>query len=181
MKPEDTKLSGTRPPALSGGGLTVNGRPTEVPPGREEVSLLTFLREDLGLTGTKNGCGIGVCGSCTVLMDGEARKSCKTPVSAVLGRSVLTIEGVAGADGGLHPLQQAFMDAGAVQCGFCTPGMILRGIHLLSRNPRPNREEIRRAYAGNLCRCTGYQQIVDAVELAASRMAADSGDLETGI
>jgi len=179
MNPEEKKRLGPAPLPPSGRELTVNGRLTPVPPGRTNVPLLTFLREDLGLTGTKNGCGIGVCGSCTVLVDGEARKSCKTPVSSVLGRSVLTIEGVAGPDGGLHPLQQAFMDAGAVQCGFCTPGMILRGIHLLSRNPRPAREEIRRAYAGNLCRCTGYQQIVDAVELASSRMANGNRDPES--
>jgi len=135
-----------------------------------QKKLSLWLREDLMLTGTKIGCDIGVCGSCTVLVDGEPRRSCKLMLSDVEGRNILTIEGLATADGTLHPIQQAFIDAGAIQCGFCTPGMVLSAYALLIRVPSPSREQIRQAIKGNLCRCTGYQQIVDAVELAANRM-----------
>ena len=135
-----------------------------------EITLSTWLREDLRLTGTKVGCEIGVCGSCTVLVDGEPRRSCKLKLKDVDGKHVLTIEGLASSDGSLHPIQQAFIDAGAVQCGFCTPGMVLTAYALLNRNPHPTRIQIRQALKGNLCRCTGYQQIMDAVELAAQRM-----------
>jgi carbon-monoxide dehydrogenase small subunit len=135
-----------------------------------EITLSTWLREDLRLTGTKVGCEIGVCGSCTVLVDGEPRRSCKLKLKDVDGKHVLTIEGLASSDGSLHPIQQAFIDAGAVQCGFCTPGMVLTAYALLNRNPHPTRIQIRQALKGNLCRCTGYQQIVDAIELAAQRM-----------
>ncbi len=145
----------------------VNGDPVEVGV-RDRETLLEVLRGRLGLTGTKQGCDVGDCGSCTVLLDGEPVLSCLTLAADVEGREVLTIEGLARGDG-LHPLQQAFLDAGAVQCGYCTPGMILTAKALLDRNPRPSRGEIRTALSGNLCRCTGYRKIVDAVELAARR------------
>lgn len=147
--------------------ITVNGIAHEVTEAQGERRLLDWLREDLDLTGTKSGCEVGACGACTVLVDGHAVKSCIKRVKEAAGAEVLTIEGLAPPDGSLHPLQQAFLDAGAVQCGFCTPGMILRAHALLLKNPAPGREEIRRALQGNLCRCTGYQQIIDAVELAA--------------
>ncbi|MCB5247524.1 MAG: (2Fe-2S)-binding protein, partial [Candidatus Cloacimonetes bacterium] len=130
----------------------------------------TWLREDLDLTGTKIGCGIGVCGSCTVLVNGEPKRSCKLKLKDVEGADILTIEGVRAPDGGLHPIQQAFLDAGAIQCGFCTPGMVLASYALLMKNPHPSRAEARQAIKGNLCRCTGYQQIIDAVLLAAQSM-----------
>lgn len=132
--------------------------------------LSVWLREGLLLTGTKIGCAIGVCGSCTVLVDGVARRSCKVLLKDVEGADILTIEGLAQPDGILHPIQQAFLDAGAIQCGFCTPGMVISAYALLAKIPRPTRAEIRQALKGNLCRCTGYQQIVDAVLLAAERM-----------
>ena len=145
--------------------FTLNGRATTItaPPG--EI-LADTLRDRLGLTGTKTACREGECGSCTVLLDGEPVNSCMVLTAQVAERQVLTIEGVAGADGDLHPLQQAFIDAGAIQCGFCTPGMVLSGMALLRKNPRPSRDEIRHAIAGNLCRCTGYVKIVDAIEMA---------------
>ncbi len=144
--------------------LTVNGDPVELGV-RDEETLLQVLRERLGLTGTKQGCDLGDCGSCTVLLDGEPVLSCLVLAATVEGRSVETIEGVAGADG-LHPVQEAFDEVGAVQCGFCTPGMVLASKALLEKDPRPSRSEIRRALSGNLCRCTGYVKIVDAVERA---------------
>ena len=147
--------------------LTVNGVTHEIDAGLAETRLLDWLREELGLTGAKAGCEIGACGACTVLVDGRPVKSCTRRLRDVAGKSVLTIEGLTPLDGSLHPLQQAFLDAGAVQCGFCTPGMILAAHALLLRNPAPARAEIRQALQGNLCRCTGYQQIIDAVELAA--------------
>ena len=148
----------------------VNGDPVEVGV-RDRETLLEVLRERLGLTGTKQGCDVGDCGSCTVLLDGEPVLSCLTLAADVEGREVLTIEGLARGDR-LHPLQRAFLDAGAVQCGYCTPGMILTAKALLDRSPRPSREEIREALSGNLCRCTGYRKIVDAVELAARQEGA---------
>ncbi len=126
--------------------------------------LLNVLREQLGLTGAKYGCGIGECGSCTVLLDGEPVLSCLTLAVAVDGSEVLTIEGLSGRDGTLHPLQESFLNHGAVQCGFCTPGMILMAKSLLDRNPHPSEEEIREYIRGNLCRCTGYTQIVQAIQ-----------------
>jgi carbon-monoxide dehydrogenase small subunit len=149
--------------------ITVNGREYEIDDSMLEKKLLDYLREDLELTGTKNGCNVGACGACTVLVDNVAKKSCVTPLKKVLGSTILTIEGVEGQDGSLHPLQQAFIDAGAVQCGFCTPGMIMKGLDLLSKNPDPDRDEIRKAFSGNLCRCTGYQQIIDAVQIYVKR------------
>ncbi len=135
-----------------------------------EQKLSVWLREELSLTGTKIGCDIGVCGSCTVLVDGVAKRSCKLRLKDVEGSHIVTIEGLAKPDGTLHPIQQAFLDAGAIQCGFCTPGMVLTAYALLVNNPQPTRAEVRQALKGNLCRCTGYQQIIDAVLLAAERM-----------
>ncbi len=131
------------------------------------VRLLSLLRDYLNMTGTKEGCGIGECGACSVLLDGQLVNSCLTLAPQVDGRQVVTIEGIRAPDGGPNDLQQAFIDYGAVQCGFCTPGFVLAGEALLKKNPRPSREEIRRAIAGNLCRCTGYQQIVDAIQATA--------------
>ena len=146
--------------------FTVNGRAVES--NEPERNLLEFLREELDLIGAKDGCSIGICGSCTVLIDDAAVKSCVRKLKDVAGKRVTTIEGLAGPGGGLHPLQQAFMDAGAVQCGFCTPGMVLVSHAFLLKNPRPTRDAIRKAINPNLCRCTGYQQIIDAVEAAAA-------------
>jgi carbon-monoxide dehydrogenase small subunit len=135
-------------------------------PDRRVVDL---LREDLGLTGVKESCGAGECGACTILVDGQSRLSCLMLAAQLDGREVATIEGLAPSHG-LHPLQQAFIDQGAVQCGFCTPGMILASVDLLQTNPAPTRREIREGLGGNFCRCTGYQKIVDAVEKAAQML-----------
>ena len=145
--------------------FTINGREAtvEAPPDRRVVDL---LRQDLDLTGTKEGCGSGECGACTVLIDGEPRLSCLMLAAQLEGRAVTTIEGLANGDG-LHPVQEAFVRCGAVQCGFCSPGMILAASTLLTQTPDPTRDQIREGLAGNLCRCTGYQKIVDAVETAA--------------
>ena len=150
--------------------LRVNGRNYElfVEPWK---TLLDVLREDLGLTGAKSGCDDGNCGSCTVILDGKAVKSCLLLAPQAKGKEVLTIEGL-GEEGNLHPLQQAFIDHFAVQCGFCTPGMILTAKALLDENPRATEEEIRLGLHGNICRCTGYVKIVEAVESARDRMAA---------
>jgi carbon-monoxide dehydrogenase small subunit len=133
------------------------------------ASLLTVLRDRLDLTGTKEGCGVGECGACSVLLDGRLVNSCLTLAAQADGRNVTTIEGIRGPDDGPNDLQQAFIDHGAVQCGFCIPGMVLAGEALLAANARPTRSEIRQAIAGNLCRCTGYQQIVDAIEATATK------------
>jgi aerobic carbon-monoxide dehydrogenase small subunit len=130
---------------------------------------LDVLREDLQLTGTKEGCGSGECGACSILVDGESRLSCLMLAAQLEGKSIITIEGVA-PEGKMHPLQEAFIEYGAVQCGFCTPGMVMATANLLNRNAEPGRIEIREAISGNLCRCTGYQKIVDAVEAAAKAM-----------
>jgi len=145
--------------------FTLNGQATRVDcdPDRRAVDL---LRQDLGLTGVKEACGAGECGACTILLDGLPRLSCLLLAAKLAGRQVLTIEGLAGGDAP-HPLQEAFAQAGAVQCGFCTPGMVLASHALLGRQPRPRRQDIAQALAGNLCRCTGYQKIIDAVRLAA--------------
>jgi carbon-monoxide dehydrogenase small subunit len=153
--------------------LTVNGEPVEaaVDPNR---TLVQFLREDLELTGTKHGCGLGDCGACTVLLDGKPVNSCLVLAVQANGRSVLTIEGLA-ENGKLHPIQQAFVDKGAIQCGFCTPGMILSAKALLDTNTKPSEIEIRTAISGNLCRCTGYQKIVQAIQAAAETMTGKEG------
>jgi carbon-monoxide dehydrogenase small subunit len=133
-------------------------------------TLLEVLREDMQLTGTKHGCELGECGTCTVLVDGRPELSCLLLPIQVEGRAITTIEGMA-SGATLHPLQQAFAELGAAQCGYCTPGILLSAKSLLEANARPSRDEIREALAGNLCRCTGYAKILEAVELAASRMA----------
>lgn len=147
--------------------LVVNDEPTslDVEP---NWTLLKVIRDSMGLTGTKEGCGEGECGSCTVLVDGKAVNACLILAVDMDGRTVTTIEGLAqGSE--LHPLQKAFLEKGAVQCGFCTPGMILTAKSLLDQNPHPSEEEIRFAIAGNLCRCTGYAKIVDAIRTLAER------------
>ena len=148
--------------------FTVNGAAVSVE-APANATLLSVLRDVLGLTGTKEGCGIGECGACSVLLDGRLVNACLILAPQAGGRQVVTIEGVHAADGGPNDLQQAFIDYGAVQCGYCIPGMILAGESLLAANPRPSRVDIREAIAGNLCRCTGYQQIVDAIQATASR------------
>jgi len=150
--------------------LDVNGdrRQVGVP---AHYTLLETLRYVLGLTGSKQGCDKGDCGACTVLLDGEPTLACLTPVWEAEGRKVLTVEGLAG-PGRLHPLQEAFQRAGAAQCGFCTPGILMSAAALLARNPNPTRREIQEALSGNLCRCTGYTKIYEAVELAAEMIRA---------
>ncbi|MDR0205584.1 MAG: (2Fe-2S)-binding protein [Delftia acidovorans] len=157
---------------------TVNGEPCSVEvPARRLLS--DFLRDDLHLTGTKRGCETGVCGACSVLLDGEVVKSCLLLAVQVQGRALTTIEGLAdpmaggaGADASprLHPLQQSFMQCGGLQCGYCTPGFIMAACDLLDRNPRPGADEVRHGLNGNLCRCTGYTQIVESVLVAAEKM-----------
>jgi carbon-monoxide dehydrogenase small subunit len=129
-------------------------------------TLLQLLRDHLEMTGTKEGCGKGECGACTVILDGRAINSCLYPAMEVEGKEVLTIEGLADAEGTLHPMQKAFVDHGAIQCGFCTPGMVMSAKALLDENPKPSEEEIRMAIAGNFCRCTGYIQIIEAIKAA---------------
>jgi carbon-monoxide dehydrogenase small subunit len=148
--------------------LSVNGESREalVP---VHKTLLEVLREDLGLTGTKHGCELGECGTCTVLVDGDPVLSCLALAVETEGSRITTVEGMA--EGGrLHPLQQAFAELGAAQCGYCTPGILLTATALLAERPSPTRQEVKEALAGNLCRCTGYTKILDAVELAALRM-----------
>jgi carbon-monoxide dehydrogenase small subunit len=148
----------------------LNGKPTALAV-TPLTTLRTALREHLHLHATKAGCGQGGCGSCTVLVDGEPTLSCLLPLALVQGQSVTTLEGI-GTPGHLHPLQEAFYDHFAAQCGYCTPGMIMAAKALLDRDPQPSREEIATALCGNLCRCTGYTPILDAVEDAARRMEA---------
>lgn len=147
--------------------LTINGQSVEraVPAQR---LLVDFLRYDLGLTGTKEACGIGVCGACTVLVNGKMTSSCITLAAQVNGKSVTTVEGLA-SEGRLHPVQQAFIEMGGFQCGICTPGQVMAAKALLDANPRPTDEEVREWMMGNLCRCTGYYKILDSVRKAAGR------------
>lgn len=147
--------------------FTLNGKPVQLSVDPDRM-LLWVLRCDLGLTGTKFGCGMALCGACTVVVDGEAVRSCVTPVSAVEGKQVLTIEGLA-RDGRLHPLQEAFLNHHAFQCGFCTPGMIMNAYALLLKSPQPTRDEIIRAMDDNLCRCGSHLRIVEAIQEAAAR------------
>ena len=142
--------------------ITINGQKhtLRIDP---NLRLLDLLRDELRLTGTKEGCGIGECGACTVILDGRAVNACLILAGQCNGREVVTIEGLTGKDE-LHPLQQSFIDHGAVQCGFCTPGMIMSAAALLDQNPTPTEEDIREAISGNLCRCTGYTQIVEAIQ-----------------
>ena len=148
--------------------LHINNQEIEVADSVGEKRLVQFLREDLDLTGAKNACDIGACGACTILIDDEPLKICIKRVKDIVGHHVLTIEGMASPDGTLHPLQQAFVDCGAIQCGFCTPGMVLAAHAFMLKNPRATREQIRKAINGNLCRCTGYHQIIDAIEKASA-------------
>ncbi|HHX37158.1 MAG TPA: (2Fe-2S)-binding protein [Clostridiaceae bacterium] len=147
--------------------MTVNGQPIsrETAPNRR---LLDFLREDLDLTSVKEGCSVGECGACTIIVNGKAVTSCLVLVGQAEGADIVTLEGLRIEDE-LHPLQQAFMDAGAVQCGYCTPGMILAAKAVLDENEEPDREQIKRSISGNLCRCTGYEKIIEAIELARDR------------
>ena len=147
--------------------MHVNGEIREVEADVRDT-LLDLLRDGLGLTGTKRGCDMGECGACTVLMDGRPVSSCMVLAADTEGCEILTIEGLAQEE--LHPIQQAFVDNGAVQCGFCTPGMVLTAKAFLDRHPQPTRMDVKQAISGNLCRCTGYRKIVDAVLDAASRM-----------
>ncbi len=133
-------------------------------------TLLALLREQFELTGAKEGCGVGECGACTVIVDGLAVNACLFPALEAAGTRVDTVEGLADADGGLHPLQQAFVEHGAIQCGFCTPGMVMSAKALLDAEPAPDEGQIRTAIEGNLCRCTGYKQIVMAIQAAAEKM-----------
>jgi carbon-monoxide dehydrogenase small subunit len=154
--------------------LTVNGEDHMLVVEPNEL-LINVLRNELGLTGAKYGCGTGQCGACTVLVDGEPVLSCITLAVAVDGKEIVTIEGVAGPDGELAPIQEEFLNDNAVQCGFCTPGMILVAGDLLRRNPHPTEDEIRHHIKGNICRCTGYNGIVRAIQ----KTAAKQGDLRT--
>ena len=150
--------------------LVVNGAHRSVTTDPERT-LLEVLREDLDLTGTKHGCELGECGACTVLVDGEPRLSCLTLAVEAEGHEITTVEGLA-SESGLHPLQHAFVELSAAQCGYCTPGMLLTAKALLDANPSPTREETKQALAGNLCSCTGYSKILEAVDLAATEMGA---------
>jgi len=154
---------------------TVNGEPAVADDVWEGESLLFLLRERLGLPGSKNACEQGECGSCTVYLEGRPVCACLVAAGQVQGLAVRTVEGLAGADV-LNPVQRAFLDAGAVQCGFCTPGLIVAADDLLRRVPSPGEAEIREALAGNLCRCTGYEKIIDAVRLAAARQSGAAAD-----
>ncbi len=155
--------------------FSVNGQPEQldVEPRR---TLADALREDLGLTGTHLGCEHGVCGACTILLDGEPVRACLVFAVQADGCSLTTVEALAGPDGDLHPLQAAFSACHALQCGFCTPGILMSALYLLSEDPAPSRERIRAELAGNICRCTGYGTIVDAVQLAARDLNQTAGD-----
>jgi len=145
--------------------FVLNGEPVQIEV-EPHLFLLQLLREVIGLTGAKEGCGMGDCGACTVLVNGKAVNSCIFPVMEIEGKRVTTIEGLADDQGTLHPLQKAFIENGAIQCGYCTPGMVLSAKALLDENPHPTEEEIQRGIAGNLCRCTGYLSIVRAIKAA---------------
>ncbi len=148
--------------------FTLNGEPVTLDTDGDRI-LLWVLRTDLELTGTKYGCGIGLCGSCTVLVDGVAERSCALPLRAVRGREVVTVEGLARGDV-LHPLQEEFAERGALQCGYCTPGMLMNAAGLLNGNPHPSREEIVDGMEGNLCRCGAHKRIIEAIDAASKRM-----------
>jgi carbon-monoxide dehydrogenase small subunit len=160
--------------------FSLNHQPVTVnaPP---DITLLTLLRDHLNLTGTKEGCEVGECGVCSVILDGQVVNSCLILAPQVAGRQLITIEGIQGPGGGPNDLQENFIEYGAVQCGFCIPGMVISAEALLLHNPQPSRAEIRLALAGNLCRCTGYQQIVDAIQATAlSRANGSSGQKDRG-
>ena len=148
--------------------ITINKKIFEVPDSMKDKRLVEFLREDLDLTGVKNACEMKACGACAVLVNNKSLRICHSVLKDVENSEVLTIEGMENEDGTLHPLQKAFVEYGAIQCGFCTPGMVLTAHAFLLENPNPSREQIRKALQKNLCRCTGYQQIIDAVEAASA-------------
>jgi len=150
--------------------LTVNGEKYKLKVGSQE-RLLDTIRKQLKLTGTKEGCSVGECGACTVIVDDKAVNSCMVLTAQVDGSEIITVEGLESRSG-LHPLQKAFVEKQAIQCGFCTPGMLMSALALLKENPEPSKEEIKTALEGNLCRCTGYQQIIEAVEAAAEEWGA---------
>jgi carbon-monoxide dehydrogenase small subunit len=149
--------------------MMVNGEEQEVSVPAQRL-LVELLRDDLNLTGTKRGCDTGICGVCTVLVDGKAIKSCLMLALQARGRAVMTVEGLCTASGELHPIQKAFLEHGGLQCGYCTPGFIMTAMAMLARTPRPTAEEIRAGLSGNLCRCTGYEGIVDSILAAADMM-----------
>ncbi|TEB10477.1 4-hydroxybenzoyl-CoA reductase subunit gamma [Pelotomaculum sp. FP] len=151
--------------------LDINGRVYDLVVSHRDL-LVDVLRKKIGLTGTKKGCGMGDCGACTVLVDGKATLSCITLAITCQGKKITTVEGLALPNGELNPLQAAFINHGAVQCGYCTPGMLMSATGLLDRNPKPTELEIKRAIAGNLCRCTGYKRIVEAIQMASEAMSA---------
>ena len=155
---------------MSGISVTVNGvqRTSEV---ENRLLLVEYLRDELDLTGTHLGCDTSGCGACTVILNGSAVKSCTVFAVQADGGEISTIEGLADADGGLHPLQEGFWEMHGLQCGFCTPGMIMASVDLLQKNPNPSEEEIRKGLSGNFCRCTGYHNIVKAVQYAAEKMS----------
>ncbi|HSH00019.1 MAG TPA: (2Fe-2S)-binding protein, partial [candidate division Zixibacteria bacterium] len=157
--------------------FTVNGRPVEVAT-RSDRSLLDVLREDLGLTGAKRGCDIGTCGSCTVIVDGKAQLSCIVPVTRVEGTIVETVEALS-QDGGLHPLQNAFIEGHGFQCGICTPGFLMSAKALLDKHPDPSDKQITQAIRKNICRCTGYNQLVESIKIAAGQMRTEELDQGT--
>lgn len=157
----------------SGGlNLIVNGESRDVEAARDR-SLLGVLRDDLGLTGTKYGCGEGDCGACSVLVDGAATLSCITPANSVSGRVITTVEGLSNGES-LHPVQEAFAECNAFQCGYCTPGIIVSAVALLDRNPDPSDHEIRSGLNGNICRCGAYKRIIEAVQLAAKKQKGNA-------
>ncbi len=159
--------------------FSLNGQAAEVE-AAASTTLLGLLRDTFGLTGAKPGCEVGECGACSVLVDHKLVNACLMLAPQVDGKQVVTIEGLRAADGGPNDLQQAFLDAGAVQCGYCTPGFVMAAEALLAKNPMPTRQAIREAIAGNLCRCTGYQQIVDAIQQASlQRRATNAGKADT--
>ncbi|MSO19542.1 MAG: (2Fe-2S)-binding protein [Acidobacteria bacterium] len=172
---KNTKRSPKRPNEKVHLQFNVNGEPVEVA-FLPHHTLLEVLREDMGLTGTKHGCELGECGACTVIVDGKPVLSCLMLALHAEGRQIETIEGMADENGVLHPLQEAFAELGAAQCGYCTPGVLLSAKKLLDRTPRPSLDQIKEALSGNICRCTGYIKIYEAVELAAARAAGEKAE-----
>jgi len=156
-----------------------NGKPVQLE-AEPEARVIDVLRDELGLTGTKEGCGRGECGACTVLLDGKPVNACLLLAGKIADREIVTIEGIASEDGSLHPIQEAFLDKGAVQCGFCTPGMVLSTKALLDENSSPKIDEIEEALSGNLCRCTGYGKIVEGVLEAGKRLTSGSARAVSG-